>query len=220
MWDEPRGVVPAAIRRALALRDKGCTHPGCTRPHHWCDSHHIIHWAIGGPTSLDNLVLLCRRTPPDGPRGCREATPVTAGPSGITTLGGHAFRCRLRRPTGTGPGPDGGRAIDALLLSVGADLPYFTGYRAMPLERLTMLVLPGDGPATLVVPALEAPRVAPCPEAFTVEPWEETEDPVAAVARLCGPAAAPGRGRHHLGGVPAGPAGAAARSLLRSPPRP
>jgi hypothetical protein len=54
-------VVPAAIRRALALRDKGCTHPGCTRPHHWCDSHHVIHWADGGPTALDNLVLLCRR---------------------------------------------------------------------------------------------------------------------------------------------------------------
>ena len=54
-------VVPAAIRRALALRDKGCTHPGCTRPHHWCDAHHIVHWADGGVTSLDNLRLLCRR---------------------------------------------------------------------------------------------------------------------------------------------------------------
>jgi hypothetical protein len=54
-------VVPAALRRALALRDKGCTHPGCTRPHHWCDAHHVIHWADGGGTSLDNLVLLCRR---------------------------------------------------------------------------------------------------------------------------------------------------------------
>ena len=49
--------------------------------------------------------------------------------------------------------------VDVLLLSVGADLPYFTGYTAMPLERLTMLVLPRDGAATLVVPALEAPRV-------------------------------------------------------------
>ncbi len=82
------------------------------------------------------------------------------------------------------------RGLDALLLSVGADLPYFTGYRAMPLERLTMLVLPTRGPATLVVPALEAPRVVPRPEAFAVEPWEETGDPVAMVAGLCGP------GRH------------------------
>ena len=51
------------------------------------------------------------------------------------------------------------RGVDALLLSVGADLPYFTGYEAMPLERLTMLVLPRDGDATMVVPRLEAPRV-------------------------------------------------------------
>ncbi len=53
--------VPAAMRRALALRDKGCTYPGCPRPHHWCDAHHVVHWADGGDTSLANLVLLCRR---------------------------------------------------------------------------------------------------------------------------------------------------------------
>ena len=34
------------------------------------------------------------------------------------------------------------RGVDVLLLSVGHDLPYLTGYEAMPLERLTMLVLP------------------------------------------------------------------------------
>jgi len=79
------------------------------------------------------------------------------------------------------------RGVDALLLSVGADLPYFTGYRAMPLERLTMLVLPTEGPATLVVPALEALRVVPRPEAFCLEPWDEGEDPLAQVARQCGP---------------------------------
>ncbi|MEW6475934.1 MAG: Xaa-Pro peptidase family protein [Actinomycetota bacterium] len=79
--------------------------------------------------------------------------------------------------------------VDVLLLSVGADLPYFTGYTAMPLERLTMLVLPRAGEATLVVPALEAPRVEERPEAFTVRPWGETEDPVAIVAALAGPAA-------------------------------
>lgn len=79
-----------------------------------------------------------------------------------------------------------GRGIDALLLAAGADLLYFTGYRAMPLERLTMLVLPGEGPATLVVPALEAPRVEARPEAFSVCPWGETEDPLQVVAGLCG----------------------------------
>lgn len=81
-----------------------------------------------------------------------------------------------------------GRAIDVLLLSVGADLPYLTGYRAMPLERLTMLVLPGEGPAVLVVPALEAPRVTVHADAFELETWEETEDPVALVAARCGAA--------------------------------
>ncbi len=70
---------------------------------------------------------------------------------------------------------------------MGADLPYFTGYRAMGLERLTMLVLPGKGTATLVVPAFEAPRVEARPEAFAVHPWEEAEDPVQVVADLCGP---------------------------------
>jgi Xaa-Pro aminopeptidase len=74
--------------------------------------------------------------------------------------------------------------VDVLLLSVGADLPYFTGYTAMPLERLTMLVLPRAGDATLVVPALEAPRVEERPEAFASRPWGETEDPVAIVAAL------------------------------------
>jgi len=49
--------------------------------------------------------------------------------------------------------------IDALLISLGADLPWLTGYTAMPLERLTMLVLPADGDAVMVVPQLEAPRV-------------------------------------------------------------
>ncbi|MGH9050781.1 MAG: M24 family metallopeptidase [Acidimicrobiia bacterium] len=76
--------------------------------------------------------------------------------------------------------------VDVLLLSIGADLPYLTGYEAMPLERLTMLVVPRAGDATLVVPRLEAPRVAEQPDAFTLLAWDETDDPVALVARLTG----------------------------------
>jgi Xaa-Pro aminopeptidase len=78
--------------------------------------------------------------------------------------------------------------LDAVLLSVGPDLPYLTGYEAMPLERLTMLVLPAEGAATLVVPRLEAPRVTERPEVFDVRSWDETDDPIAIVAGLVGAA--------------------------------
>ncbi len=76
--------------------------------------------------------------------------------------------------------------IDVTLLSVGPDLPYLTGYEAMPLERLTMLVLPCTGDAALVVPRLEAPRVDTSEGLFEVVPWEETDDPIEQVARRVG----------------------------------
>ncbi len=78
--------------------------------------------------------------------------------------------------------------IDVLLLSVGADLPWLIGYEAMPLERLTMLVVPADGDATLIVPRLEAPRVVERGDLFTIAPWNETDDPLDLVASLVGTA--------------------------------
>jgi hypothetical protein len=54
-------VVTPAMRRALVVRDRSCRFPGCERPHSWCDAHHVMHWADGGPTAMSNLVLLCRR---------------------------------------------------------------------------------------------------------------------------------------------------------------
>lgn len=54
-------VVPPAMRRAVIIRDRNCRFPGCDRPHAWCDAHHVVHWADGGPTALHNLLLLCRR---------------------------------------------------------------------------------------------------------------------------------------------------------------
>jgi Xaa-Pro aminopeptidase len=80
-------------------------------------------------------------------------------------------------------------AIDVVLLSVGPELPWLVGYEAMPLERLTMLVVPRDDRATLVVPRLEAPRVVERSGLFGLRPWEETEDPVGIVAELVAPAA-------------------------------
>jgi Xaa-Pro aminopeptidase len=76
------------------------------------------------------------------------------------------------------------QGVDVVLLSVGPDLPYLTGYEAMPLERLTMLVLPRDGDAVLVVPRLEAPRVVDQPDVFAIQPWNETDDPIDLVATL------------------------------------
>lgn len=51
--------IPPAMRRALRMRDEGCRFSGCTNDR-FVDGHHIEHWADGGETSLDNLVLLCR----------------------------------------------------------------------------------------------------------------------------------------------------------------
>lgn len=52
--------IPAALRTALALRDGGCRFPGCDRPPEWTDGHHIRFWSERGPTTLENLALLCR----------------------------------------------------------------------------------------------------------------------------------------------------------------
>ncbi len=51
--------VPPAVRRAVEARDGGCRFPGCER-RRFLDAHHIRHWAHGGETSKDNLVMLCR----------------------------------------------------------------------------------------------------------------------------------------------------------------
>jgi 5-methylcytosine-specific restriction endonuclease McrA len=51
--------IPPPMRRALRIRDDGCRFPGCSNTR-FVDGHHIKHWADGGDTSLENLVLLCR----------------------------------------------------------------------------------------------------------------------------------------------------------------
>jgi Domain of unknown function (DUF222)/HNH endonuclease len=54
-----RRLATPTMRLALAARDRGCSFPGCTIPPSWCQTHHVIPWRAGGPTSLDNLTLLC-----------------------------------------------------------------------------------------------------------------------------------------------------------------
>ena len=73
--------------------------------------------------------------------------------------------------------------IDALLVGASPDLQYLTGHNPPPLERLTLLVLPATGEASLVVPALEAPMAQAHLDGLGVElkVWQETQDPVALV---------------------------------------
>ncbi len=53
--------IPAHIRTALHVRDRGCVFPGCDRPPGWTEGHHISHWAAGGVTAIQNLASLCSR---------------------------------------------------------------------------------------------------------------------------------------------------------------
>ncbi|MEQ3553257.1 DUF222 domain-containing protein [Pseudonocardia nematodicida] len=52
--------IPDGIRRAVAVRDRGCAHPGCNRPPSWCEVHHINPWELDGETKLSNCVMLCK----------------------------------------------------------------------------------------------------------------------------------------------------------------
>lgn len=54
-----RRLFTRAQRKAITARDGGCATPGCTIPAAWCEAHHIDHWEHGGPTDVDNGVLLC-----------------------------------------------------------------------------------------------------------------------------------------------------------------
>lgn len=85
------------------------------------------------------------------------------------------------------------RGLDAMLVSPGPDLRYLTGYSAIPLERLTCLVLPVRGEPFLVVPELEeaAARAAGVPELdLEIVAWSETQDPFAITAARLGPVGA------------------------------
>src|SRR4029453_2364857 len=121
------------------------------------------------------------------PRQARRPAPTIVGEGGMSTYGARLERARARM---------GELGVDVLLLSTGPDLPYLTGYEAMPLERLTMLLLPVEGDAVLVVPRPEAARVTARPEAFSVRAWEEAEDPIAIVAGLVGTARTAAIGDH------------------------
>jgi Xaa-Pro aminopeptidase len=79
------------------------------------------------------------------------------------------------------------RAVDAVLVTPGPDLQYLIGYDAVPLERLTCLIVPADGDPSLVVPRLEvlAAQASPATDlGLAIRPWSETDDPFGLVASL------------------------------------
>jgi hypothetical protein len=80
--------IPPAIRRALQRRDGGCRFPGCTATR-FVDAHHIVHWADGGETKMENLILMCRR----------HHRLVHEGGFGLEAGSDRAFR--FSRPDGT-----------------------------------------------------------------------------------------------------------------------
>jgi len=84
------------------------------------------------------------------------------------------------------------QGIDALLISPGPDLRYLIGYDALPLERLTCLVIPATGDPCLVAPALERAAALASPIGdlgIAVHTWGELDDPYALTAELVGAAA-------------------------------
>jgi len=90
--------IPPPMRRALRARDKGCRFPGCTHTR-FVDGHHIKHWADGGDTSLDNLVLLCRHhhhLVHEGGFACRK-----------DKNGGVVFKDQREQPLDQSPGLSG-----------------------------------------------------------------------------------------------------------------
>src|SRR5262249_2238305 len=141
--------------------------------------------------------LVRLRRPVDALRGRARSPQQVGGRQRRQTrrLPGAEERDEHRRPAGVAPVNYAARierararmddvGVDMLLLSVAAVLPYFPGYEAIPLDRLTMFILPKAGDANLVVPRLEAPRVHAQPDVFEIVPWDETDAPVALVARI------------------------------------
>jgi len=132
--------IPPALRRALHHRDRGCRFPGCGLP--FGQGHHIRHWARGGPTTLSNLAVLCRRhhravheegyeveRQPDGELGFRRPdgvgmpvvpppAAVPADPVEILRAGHEALGLRIHARTAMpgwlGERLDVGWAIDVL----------------------------------------------------------------------------------------------------------
>ena len=131
----PLRTAPRWLRRLLVRRDRWCTFPGCEAKHH-LHAHHIVHWADGGPTIVENLVMICpyhHRSVHEGGWSValhRDGTTTWTRPGGVPFIAGPHTRLRElkrrlardrdpanHRPTDHRPaksrGPAGGRELAA-----------------------------------------------------------------------------------------------------------
>jgi hypothetical protein len=138
--------IPTAIRRALTSRDRRCRFPGCTARR--CDAHHLVHWADGGPTSLDNLVLLCRRHHRLAHEGGFRATRDRAGEVAFVRPDGR--RLEASPPLAWRGDPDIGGHLQASALRCWDGTPFDVVYAIDVLRGATALREPT--PATPVGP--------------------------------------------------------------------
>jgi len=105
--------IPVALAKAVIARDRHCTHPDCHAPPWLCEIHHILHWALGGPTDLANLRLLLL-VPPPTRTPTRPHRPPTTNRRGVTAvssvpLAPGRVSPRGRTVGGRSSGPDAAR---------------------------------------------------------------------------------------------------------------
>ncbi|WP_165552967.1 HNH endonuclease signature motif containing protein [Kribbella speibonae] len=145
-------LVTRAIRRALNTRDRGCVI--CNAPPVICDAHHLISWIDGGETSVDNLVLLCRR----------DHTDLHHGHWTITITNGQVH---VTRPTWADPPPSRPhKPPDNAPLA-----------HEPPGERPTPSEPSGGGPTPIGIPTPRSSIPA-------VDPWGETDTRVAGASAV------------------------------------
>ena len=105
--DEASEYFTSAQIRALWLRDRHCTFPGCHAPATWCDAHHLRHWLDGGPTDLTNGTLLCERhhTIVHRDRLTATLTATDNGPQVVWDRRPGSYDRALAREPSSGPAP-------------------------------------------------------------------------------------------------------------------
>ena len=101
-------------RRAVLIRDGGCTFPGCDRPVGWLDIHHVLEFERGGHTDIENLAALCRSHHGVTHRNGWTMTATTDGWFWWCSPSGHTFRSQRHGQQRAGPAPPGfGTAVAA-----------------------------------------------------------------------------------------------------------